>query len=300
MELRHLRYFQAVAQFLSYSKAAEFLHVSQPTISRQLQELADEIGTPIFERQGNKTILTLAGEYFKIEIDQIFAHLEAATRTARILGEEHSKTIKIACVNFFVEPVFLPMLDQFSRLHPGVKIEILVMSTEAQEDALRQGSIDVGFSRRGSCPGSLDFCLLYEENLILIFPAALYGGGDFRECMRRLEGHPFVTLCRSVAPGLVERLISICVENGIHPEIGLESSDAYSVISIVAAGHGWSIVPSLSRHNASIDGLGSIELPYAVDIGLLCRSGKKTKECMQFIELAKRHFAGETRRREGA
>jgi DNA-binding transcriptional LysR family regulator len=287
MELRHLRYFAEVAKYLSFSRAAESLHVSQPTMSRQIQELSDEIGTPVFERSGNRTKLTKAGEYFKIEVDYILERLSAAMGTARSLGEKGERTIRIGCADFFVEPVVLPLLEEYRKFHADTRIEILAMSSESQVKALHSGAIDIAFVRK--LADHENFHDLFSENLALIFPARIYAGGDAKKCFERLAGHHFVSLSEAASPGLVELLLSTCGKYGFCPEIRLESSDAHSIIALVAAGLGWSIVPKMCLHEAPANGIGSIDLSQTVNVGICHRDGV-SEECLRFIELTKAHF----------
>lgn len=296
MELRYLRYFAEVANNLSFVKAADSLHVSQPTISRQIQELADEIGTPLFTRDGNRTALTQAGEYFKIEVDHILEHLEAAARTAKILGGGNARTIRIGCVNFFIETVVLPLLEGYRELCPDVRIEILAMSTESQLKALRSGAIDVGFVRELGRDEKVNFDFLFLERLSLVFPRAAYEGDDVKECLERLSAYHFVALAASVSPVLAERLLSACSEYGIRPEAKLESSDAHSILSIVSAGLGWSIVPKLCLRDIPAAAVGAIDLPQTIDIGLCYLKDTRIEECVRFIQLAKDRHALEASR----
>jgi LysR family transcriptional regulator, benzoate and cis,cis-muconate-responsive activator of ben and cat genes len=290
MELRHFRYFLAVAKSLSFVKAAEILHISQPPLSRQIQEFEEEIGTPLFDRKSHKTSLTKAGDYLFIEAERTLEHLEAICRTAKEIGDAGPSSLKIGCVSFLLYSVLPPFLEIFRKNAPEIKLEILVMSTEEQETALRSKAIDLGFARSWISEEGIIFEPLMEEKLALIFPAESTAAGEVKECMADLEGLPMITLSQSVAPGLTERLMAICTEYGCKPTIGYESSDSYSIIKLVASGLGWSIVPNLEFEDAKVAGVASIPLSQTIILGLCFHDKDLFEHEKKFIALAERYF----------
>ena len=217
MELRHLRYFLAVAKNLSFVKAAEALNISQPPLSRQIQELEEEIGIPLFDRRSHKTTLTKAGEYLMVEAERQLERLEAIYRTAKNIGDKGSPNLKIGCVSFLLFSVLPEFLEKFRASFPEIKLEIFVMSTEEQEHALRTKAIDVGFARAWIGEEGLVFEPLMEEKLAVIFPFGRAKAKDPAECMAGLVDLPFLTVSHSVAPGLTERLVAICGDYGSDP-----------------------------------------------------------------------------------
>jgi len=290
MELRHFRYFLAVAKSLSFVKAAEVLHISQPPLSRQIQEFEEEIGTPLFDRKSHKTTLTKAGEYLSVEAERTLEHLEAICRTAKGIGDVGPSSIKIGCVSFLLYSVLPPFLEIFRKSVPEIKLEILVMSTEEQETALRSKAIDLGFARSWIKEEGIIFEPLMEEKLALVFPAGSTKAGDAKDCMADLERLPMITLSQSVAPGLTERLIAICTKYGCRPTVGFESGDSYSIIKLVASGLGWSIVPNLEFEDARVEGVTSIPLSQTIILGLCFHDKDLFEHEKKFIALAEKYF----------
>jgi DNA-binding transcriptional LysR family regulator len=139
MELRHLRYFAAVAKHLSFSKAAEELHISQPPLSRQIQELEKELGTLLFLRKAKKIEFTKAGDYLQIEAQRILDSVEMVARTVKIIGDTQSSSLRIGCVNFLMYSVLPPFFEIVREREPGIRLELSILSTEAQERAIRSG-----------------------------------------------------------------------------------------------------------------------------------------------------------------
>src|SRR5262245_60426628 len=147
MELRHLRYFHAVATVLSFSRAAESLRVAQPALSRQIADLEQELGVVLLNRDRHRVSLTPAGQSFLRETDLLLAHaVEAAERARRIArGEVGELTLA-----FMTAPTFgfLPTLvREYRRLHPNVALKIVEMNPNHQLKAFADRTLDIGFTR---------------------------------------------------------------------------------------------------------------------------------------------------------
>jgi DNA-binding transcriptional LysR family regulator len=290
MELRHLRYFVAVAKNQSFVKAAEALHISQPPLSRQIQELEEEIGTPLFDRRSHKTVLTKAGEYLLAESEKTLERLEAICRTVKTIGDAGSASLKIACVSFLLYSIMPPFLEKFRAGLPESKLEILIMSTEEQEAAFRSRAIDIGFARSWIREEGIVFEPLLAEKFALIFPAGFSEERDPRKCMAELSNLQFITIAHSIAPGLTDRLLAICEEYGCKPKVGFESNDSFSIIKLVASGLGWSIVPNLEYKEAAIADVVSVPLPQETILGLCYHDSELSEHEKKFITLAKGYF----------
>ena len=290
MELRHLRYFLAVAKNLSFVKAADSLHISQPPLSRQIQEFEEEIGTPLFDRRSHRTALTKAGEYLKVEVERNLERLDAMCRNAKRIGDAGPTNLRIGCVSFLLYSLLPPFLEKFRSAFPEIKLEIFVMSTEEQEPALRSKAIDIGFARSWIHEDELVFEPLLEEKLALIYPTGSAADRDPKSCMASLAGLPFLTISHSAAPGFTNRLLEICAAYGCRPTVGLESNDSYSIVKLVASGMGWSLVPNLEYQEAGVAGVESIPLSETIILGLCYRDAELLESERKFIGLAESHF----------
>jgi LysR family transcriptional regulator, benzoate and cis,cis-muconate-responsive activator of ben and cat genes len=306
MELRHLRYFAAVAKHLSFSKAAEELHISQPPLSRQIQELERELGAGLFVRKAKRIELTKAGDYLLVEALRILDSVEMVAHTVKVLGQAQASSLRIGCVNFLMYATLPPFFEIFREKEPGIKLELSVMSTEAQERAIRSGAIDVGFVRSWEGEEGLVFEPLSEERLAIIFPSAAEIDRDPGRCIAGLRDSAFVAISSATAPGLAEKVKSVCEEYGCVPNVGYTCSDAYSIIKLVSTGLGWSIVPDMAYRDAAIEGVGIVMLPQTMVLGLCYGKTILSEQEARFIELAKAFFsdrarlAGATARAAGA
>jgi LysR family transcriptional regulator, benzoate and cis,cis-muconate-responsive activator of ben and cat genes len=291
MELRHIRYFVAVGKSLSFTKAAEMLHVSQPPLSRQIQEFEEEVGAALFDRSGRKTSLTEAGSYLLVEAERLLEGIESACGNAKAIAEK-KRALDIGCVNFFFNTSLMPFLEELRKGKPELRMELRVMSTEAQERSLMSGAIDIGFVRSWIHEEALAFEPIAEESLALIFPESLrHEGASPEEYLAALADRPFIGMGRTSAMGLVDAIAAACAKLGFAPTPAYECLDAYSIIGLVASGLGWSIVPRIELSDSDISGIGSLQLPDRIVIGICYRKADITEDARSFVNMAKAHFS---------
>lgn len=291
MELRHIRYFVAVGKCLSFTKAAEMLHVSQPPLSRQIQEFEEEVGAALFDRTGKKTSLTEAGEYLMAEAERLLEGIEAACRNAKAISEK-SRALNVGCVNFFFNTRLMPFIEELRRDKPGQRMELRVMSTESQEKALMAGTIDIGFVRSWVREESLAFEPIAEEHLALIFPESTQLSATSPEaCVSALAERPFIGMGRATAAGLADAIAAACSRLGVSPDLTYECDDAYSIIGMVASGLGWSIVPNFELSDSQVSGIGSLPLQDKIGIGISYKKAGLSGEALDFLKVAKDYFS---------
>src|SRR6476619_6209369 len=145
MELRHLRYFVAVAEELNFGRAAQRLHIAQPPLSRQIRDLEREVGTPLFERGARGVELTHAGRAFLPEVRLTLAQAERAQRTAQRAARGETGRLRVGFVDAATLSGILPDVLAFFRMHlPSIGLSLFEMDPPQQADALRDGRIDLG------------------------------------------------------------------------------------------------------------------------------------------------------------
>jgi DNA-binding transcriptional LysR family regulator len=220
MELRHLRYFTAVAEHLNYSEASRRIHVAQPAISQTILDLEAELGVRLLLRDRRTVRLTAAGETFRREALEILRRNEEAVRLTKraSLGE-----VGQLRVGFFASAVaaFLPALVQeYHRRFPDVELTLLELTPTQQLGAFDEGRLDLGFSRPLPAERSREFHeeLVYTDYLHLVLVAAhplarnLADGGTI--IIKRLSGERFVLLHRQGAPGVYDEVLALCRRAG--------------------------------------------------------------------------------------
>lgn len=292
MELRHLRYFIAVARRLSFTKAAETLRLSQPSLSRQIRELERAVGTPLLDRSGKSIRLTAAGDYFLCEAERLVDGIDAACSTARDIASR-SRVLSIGCVHFFFSKGLAPLLEKLREEDPGLKVEIRILSTEAQEKALLSGGIELGFVRSWVRGNPLSFEPMTEESLSILFHSSvpMPSGASATECLSALSGLPYIGLAPSAASGLVDVIDSACGAFGLRPEPSYVCNDTFSIISLVSAGLGWSLLPNFELTDKLPSNLRSLSLPCKkIVIGVSYREESLSPEGAHFLVRAREHF----------
>lgn len=244
IELRHLRYFLAVADTLHFGRAAKKLGMAQPPLSQQIRRLEEMLGTPLFERTTRGVTLTPAGallrERAQATLGRLAEDLEQTRRIAR--GEEGRLVIGFSGSVMFTE---LPAaIQQYRRTYPRVEVQLREMWTAEQLRALADGSIDVGLLRDGGRHPDLSITPLLREAFHAVLPA------DHRLRRQRtvdaaaLEGEPFVLFARSRGALAFDRTMRCCLDSGFQPEIVQEAPQFPTLIRLVAAGLGVSLVPA--------------------------------------------------------
>lgn len=249
MELRHLRYFVAVAEEMNISRAAARLRVSQPPLSRQIRDLEEEIGVTLFDRQHKCLKLTSAGAYFLPEARRILSHATQAARLAKAAGAGQAGQITIA----FLSPMggmFLPrIIRSFRQKFPLVDIDLREMVPRQQLEALLDHHIDLGFLANPELESTNDFAFepLMEVQLRLAITPGHRLAKLRRVPLKELENERFVIFKRSAAPATHDFILRACRSAGLEPNIVKQSDRAQSILDLVAAGVGIAIVPEHFR-----------------------------------------------------
>jgi DNA-binding transcriptional LysR family regulator len=246
-ELRHLRYFLAVAEELHFGRAAQRLGIAQPPLSQQVQRLERALGADLLLRNRRRVALTPAGELLRREAKRILADVQATAdnvrRTAR--GESGSLTVAFAASVMFLT---LPrIIRRFREAFPGVHLELRELPTGAQLVALRNGDLDVGFLRQPPPDATLATETVMSEPLLLALSKRHPLAAHRRLELSELAGEDFVLFPADLAPGLHAQVMALCHEAGFAPRIRQESRELYTTVSLVEAGMGATVIPASVR-----------------------------------------------------
>ncbi|ARP86868.1 LysR family transcriptional regulator [Bordetella genomosp. 9] len=250
MELRHLRYFVAVAEEKNFTRAAARLGIGQPPLSQQIRQLEDELGAPLFLRLPRGIELTEAGQQFLADSRDVLNAAARAADQARRLGRGESGTLT---VGFTASSVFHPALARALRAYrdeyPGVRVALREGNTGVLVESLRRGEVDVAFLRP---PYALDEQYgarrIVDEAMLAALPAGHPLAGRKSLRVADLRDEPFVLFPRPVGSGLYDAIYAACLRAGFRPRIGQEAPQMASIVSLVAAGFGISLVPESLRH----------------------------------------------------
>ena len=250
MELRHLRYFVAVAEELHFGRAAERLHIAQPPLSRQIRDLERELGTPLFERVPRGVELTPVGRAFLPEARLTLAQAERAQRTAQRAARGEIGRLRVGFVEAATYSGILPDVLGFFRMHlPNIGLSLFEMDAAQQAEALRDGRIDVGILH--SPPPDAERWLrtepVYADPLIAAVPYAHRLAGRARLALRDLAAESFVLFPRDVGPALYDDIIARCRAAGFSPRVVQEATGWHTLAGLVGADVGVAFVPRSLR-----------------------------------------------------
>lgn len=257
MELRHLRYFIAVADTLHFGRAALQLGISQPPLSQQIQALEEELGVTLFERTNRKVSLSNAGALFLPEARQVLAQLEQAVRIAQRAQRGELGELR---VGFTSSAPFTPTIPRailaFRRACPEVHLELREFSSRNVAHAVHERQLHVGLLRPlGDLPEELEALELFAEPLSALLPAGHVLAQESGPLpLSHLAGEAFVFFPRTYGTGLYDQLLSLSRAAGFMPHIVQEASEAMTLIGLVATGLGVTVLPS-SFGRMHIDGV---------------------------------------------
>jgi DNA-binding transcriptional LysR family regulator len=259
MELRHLRYFKAVAEQGSFSGAARGIYVSQSALSEQIADLERELGVPLFDRSERRLRLTAHGEIFLRESNKVLDSSDHAVELARRSFRGEVGTLRIGFFAGGVGAPFAELIRRFRTGRPEVQVSLTEMRPGAQTQALLDGSIDVAFTRRVAEPFARELRseTLRNHRLDAVLPEnhrLAKGPVD----IRKLSSERFVLCARETAPAVFDKIIGLCSEAGFSPHIAALPVVRSSVLMLVQAGEGIAIVPEL--HDLIGSGLAACPL----------------------------------------
>jgi DNA-binding transcriptional LysR family regulator len=244
VELRHLRYFVAVAEELHFGRAAARLGIAQPPLSQQIRRLEELLDTELFHRTSRRVELTEAGRELLEGARRTLAQAEdtiiATQRTGR--GETGSLTVAFAASVMFIS---LPtVIRTFRARYPSVHLELRELPTAPQLAALHTREIDIGFVRQPGKDKALAMETVMTEPLLIGLHKSHPLASKENLPLKALAKENFVLFPRDVAPGLHAQVFTVCKEAGFTPHVTQESRELYTTVSLVEAGLGVTIVPA--------------------------------------------------------
>jgi DNA-binding transcriptional LysR family regulator len=244
VDLRHLRYFVAVAEERHFGRAAERLHISQPPLSQQIQQLEDRLGARLFDRTSRPVSLTLAGEAFLAEARVVLQTMEKALDAVEEAQRSGLGIVRVAPPD--IQPAidyFLAALADLSRRHPSITIETRPIPRTSQALAIREREIDVGFGRaveEADYDDGIASIRLFDDPLRFAIVSATSPLVQRRlVTARHLREIPLFLISREEGRGLHDRILAACRGIGLEPRVEPRPSVLGTVLPLVAAGAGW-------------------------------------------------------------
>ena len=244
MELRHLRYFVSVAEHGSVSRAARHIHVSQPALSRQIQDLEAELGIRLFDRVGRRIELTAEGEDLVRRSRDVLAQAESVRERARALAGGFVGVLRVGATAQSTQSILAGFLSRYRRLRPGIEVQLVEEGGVKLLDLVEQGAVHLAIS------AVLGGARLKSRRLFPIRVLAVVAPRHRWKRRRTIEvvelaNEPLLLLRRDF--GTRRLFDAACGIAQVRPRIVLESSDPHSLVALAEAGHGVAVVPSTVR-----------------------------------------------------
>jgi len=244
IELRHLRYFLAVADALHFTRAAQQLKIAQPALSQQIRRLEDLLGHPLFLRTTRGVQLTPAGEVLAERARTTLARVEDDLAQVRRVGRGEEGTLSVGFSGSVMFTELPAAIRRFRKRYPKVELQLREMWTSAQVEALRDGSLDLGFLRDGEGNEGLVTRTMLRERFVAVLPERHPLAAKKTLRVADLKGEPFILFSRVMGPLAYDRTMACCEQAGFVPEIVQFAPQFPTLFRLVAAGIGVSLAPS--------------------------------------------------------
>ena len=247
VELRHLRYFVAVAEELHFGRAARRLHMAQPPLSQAIRQLEDILGCQLLVRTSRSVQLAPAGEALLDRARRTLRNVERDVGEARSIGRGETGLLNVGYVGSVMMTLLPDVLRRHLDLFPGVQLRLHESFTSRVVDGLLDGSVDTGVVRDAEPVPGLTSSSLLSEPFIAVVPAGHPAAQGSAASALALEGDPFISPPRSAGARAYEKPLSICEEHGFRPVIAHEATHWLTIVRMVGAGLGVTIAPECVR-----------------------------------------------------
>jgi len=244
IELRHLRYFMAVADDLHFGRAARRLALSSPSLSIQIKQLEGLVGARLFDRHSRRVTLTDAGLVFRDAARRILREVDAAVAATRQADAGETGELRVGFGPTLMLSTLAQVVSAYRSRHPGVHIDLRELTTGDQIAALLRGDLDVGFVRGAEADARLHVEPFAREPLLIAVNRHHALAGARAVPVSALADEPWVLFPRTTAPLLHEQVMKLCRDAGFSPRVVQESREVYTTVGLVGAGVGVTIVPA--------------------------------------------------------
>jgi DNA-binding transcriptional LysR family regulator len=233
-----------VAEELHFRKAADRLFISQPGLSRQIKQMEDELGFPLFERSNKKVYLTKSGRYLQNEVTLALKNLDDMISHAQLIYEGMEGQISLGYVGSAMQNVIPEIILRIKEDHPNIHYSLKEMENPEQIDALFMKEIDLAFVRLDKVPKGLHIRPVFEDTFSVVLPKDHHVSQDNFTDLSSLKEEPFILFDQSYSPAYFEQVMQIFKHSGFHPLISHNTVHASTIFRLVENNLGISIVPS--------------------------------------------------------
>lgn len=293
MELRHVRYFIAVAEYLNFSKAAQQLHIAQPPLSRQIRQLEEDLGVTLFLRNKRRVALTRAGQVFLDEARRLVVQAGHAMEAARHAQKGESGIVRIGIASGLGGVVSRAVFEHRRRL-PAIEIECRDVFSSFQNEALRKGEIDIGFMRPPLDQLNLDCELLFEEEFVVVMRRTHPLAKRRVLRLKEVADEPLIIFDRSFSTGLYDKILGLYSRHGMTPHLTVTHAEAHEEAGAIMVASGKGIFMGAGAIvNRSVSGIDLVSVrlnePEAkIEVYMAWRKNEQSTAIFSFLDSARR------------
>ena len=292
IELRHLRYFIAVAETLHFGRAAQNLGMAQPPLSQQIKDLERNLGHALFHRTTRGVRLTRVGQFFLERARNTLAKMSEDVDMARRLGSGQQGILTVGFSGSTMFTALPRAIGRYRSLHPNVELRLQELVTAEQLRALQDGALDLGFLRDGEAREGLAIDTILREPFVAVLPARHRLRAKAAISPRELKDEPFVFFSRKMGQLAYDRTVACCEAEGFRPNFVQDAPQWPTALRLVSAGLGVSLAPACV---ASLKMSGvifkKIRSPHStsIDIGMKAKIENPAAEA--FLTIARKQFS---------
>ena len=291
IELRHLRYFVAVAEELHFGRAAQRLHLAQPPLSQQVRKLEGILGHALFVRTSRAVKLTSAGEVFLERARSTLRKVHEDLEDVRSVGRGEVGSLKVGFIGSGMLSALPGILGRYRRQYPNVDLQLREFYSAGVIRALQDGSVDVGFLRDGGEAEGLEVETLLSEPFVAALPANHPLAKRKILSAALLRDEPFVLFSPVAGLRAYEKTVSLCEEHGFRPRVVQEAPQWLTILRLVGAGLGVTIAPACVEQIAAKDVVcRRLRAAVRSDIELAFRKGEDRALAQTFCRIARENL----------
>ncbi len=293
MELRHIRYFLAVAEYLNFSKAAQQLHIAQPPLSRQIRQLEEDLGVALFVRNKRRVQLTKSGKVFLDEARKLVVQAGRATEAARHAQKGESGLVRIGIASGLGGVVGQVVVD-YCKHFPAVNMECKDIFSSLQNPALQKHEIDIGFLRPPIDQVNLDCELLFEEDFTVVLPTTHRLAHRKSVRLKEISDEPLIIFDRSFSTGLYDKILGLYSRQGLTPHFTVTHIESHEEAGAIMVASGKAIFIGagglITRSVRGIE-LATVrlnELDAKIEVYMAWRRNEESPAILSFLNSARR------------
>jgi DNA-binding transcriptional LysR family regulator len=295
VELRHVRYFIAVAEYLNFRKAAEQLHIAQPPLSRQIRQLEEDLGVALFVRNKRRVELTKAGHAFLEEARKLVVQAGHAAEAARHAQKGESGFVRIGIASGLGGVVSKVVFEHRKRL-PAIDVECRDIFSTFQNESLHKGEIDVGFLRPPVDQVNLDCELLFEEEFVVVLPKKHRLANRRFLKLKDIADEPLIIFNRNFSSGLYDKILGLYSKHGLTPHLIVAHVEAHEEAGAIMVASGKAIfIGAGAIVSRSVSGLELVsvrlnEAEAKIEVYMVWRKGEESAVNLAFLDTVRQVF----------